>query len=165
MLMNCVLISLRLNAEGLKTGVSRRIKFNVDGSVRGKPGPAGIERVLRDSNGKVICLFSKFVSVTDSNTVELWAIRKAVQLCITNPNLKDRDIAVISDSKVAVAWVNSEEVGNVAHMNTIYEIRNCMRSKCSIEVLYESRAFNSFADSLAKMGSSKNGDFVEWRDL
>ena len=30
------------------------LKFNVDGSARGNPGPAGIRGVLRDSKGKVL---------------------------------------------------------------------------------------------------------------
>lgn len=29
------------------------LKFNVDGSARGNPGPAGIRGVLRDSKGKL----------------------------------------------------------------------------------------------------------------
>ncbi|KAK2639559.1 hypothetical protein Ddye_027354 [Dipteronia dyeriana] len=101
-------------------------------------GPYGIGGVLRDANGK---------------------------LCFANPNLRDHDIAVISDSKVAVSWVNNDEIENVAHVNSIYEIRSCMRYGCSIEVVYESRVFNSFTDSLAKMGFSKTGDFMEWGDL
>ncbi|KAK3227605.1 hypothetical protein Dsin_007467 [Dipteronia sinensis] len=140
-------------------------KFNVDGSVRGKPGPAGIGGVLRDSNGKVWCLFSKFVGVTDSNTVELWAIKKAVQLCSENPELRGREVEVVSDSKVAVSWVNDKDFGSLAHVNAIYNIRYCCSSFGNLEVTYDSRAFNSFADSLAKMGSSMVGDFVVWGDL
>ena len=34
-----------------------------------------------------------------------------------------------------------------------------------LQVVYESRIFNSFADSLAKMGSNEGGDFVEWSDV
>ncbi|KAK2654613.1 hypothetical protein Ddye_014469 [Dipteronia dyeriana] len=33
------------------------------------------------------------------------------------------------------------------------------------EVIYESRVFNSFADSLAKMGANFDGDFMEWGDV
>ncbi|KAK3206432.1 hypothetical protein Dsin_020478 [Dipteronia sinensis] len=120
--------------------------------------------MLRDLNGKVMCLFSNFVGITDSNTAELWAFKKAVQLCIANPELWGRDIAVVSDSKVAVSWVNDEDFGNIGHINSIYDIRSSMSYFGSLEVVYDSRAFNSFADSLAKMGSSIVGDFVEWGD-
>ena len=37
------------------------LKFNIDGTSRGKPGSAGIGGVLRDSNGKVLCLFSFYM--------------------------------------------------------------------------------------------------------
>ena len=39
------------------------LKFNVDGSSRGKPGPSGIGGVLRDSCGKILCLFSFSVGI------------------------------------------------------------------------------------------------------
>ncbi|KAI9161242.1 hypothetical protein LWI28_015677 [Acer negundo] len=43
------------------------LKFNVDGSAKGKPGPVGIGGVLRDSRGKILCLFfSFFVGNEDS---------------------------------------------------------------------------------------------------
>ena len=35
--------------------------FNVDGSSKGKPGPVGMGGVLRDSNGKVLCMFEEKV--------------------------------------------------------------------------------------------------------
>ncbi|KAK3231286.1 hypothetical protein Dsin_003167 [Dipteronia sinensis] len=60
------------------------LKFNVDGSSRGKPEPAGIREVLRDSNGKFLCLFSFSVGIADSNSTEIWAIQKAVELCLAN---------------------------------------------------------------------------------
>ncbi|KAK3218927.1 hypothetical protein Dsin_012897 [Dipteronia sinensis] len=98
--------SNKINDKRIKDWIPRdkdKLKFNVHGSVRGKPGPEGIGGVLRDSNGKVLCLFSKFMGVTDSNTAELWAIKKAVQLCTENPKLRGRDVEVVSDSKVAVS--------------------------------------------------------------
>ncbi|KAK2635350.1 hypothetical protein Ddye_030142 [Dipteronia dyeriana] len=103
------------------------LKFNVDGSSKGKPGPSGIGGVLRDSYGKVLCLFSAFSGILDSNVADLWAIKRAVELCFSNLLLRGRDILVVRVSKVAVAWVNK--------------------------------------DSLAKMGSSKMGDFVKWSDV
>ncbi|KAK3220004.1 hypothetical protein Dsin_013974 [Dipteronia sinensis] len=68
--------------------------------------------------------------------------------------LGGKDIAVVSDSKMAVAWINKEDFGNLAHINSIYDIRSCMSNFGNLEVVYDSRAYNSFADSLAKMGSS-----------
>ncbi|KAK2657188.1 hypothetical protein Ddye_010240 [Dipteronia dyeriana] len=67
-------------------------KFNVDGSVKGKSGPSGIGGVLRDLNGKVLCLFSYYMGILDSNTAELWAIKRAVELIYSNHNLIGHEI-------------------------------------------------------------------------
>lgn len=47
------------------------LKLNVDGATRGKPGPAGIGGVLRNSSGVVLFMFSKHVGVCNSNEVEV----------------------------------------------------------------------------------------------
>ncbi|KAK3219977.1 hypothetical protein Dsin_013947 [Dipteronia sinensis] len=141
------------------------LKFNVDGSVRGKPGPAGIGGVLRNSNGKVLCLFSYYMGRADSNAAEIWAIKRAVELCLSNPMLRGRDIEVVSDSKVAVSWVTKEDFGNLAYVDAIYDIQSGINYHGCLEAVYNSRAFNSFADSPAKMGSNMLGDFVEWGDF
>ncbi|KAK2639903.1 hypothetical protein Ddye_027698 [Dipteronia dyeriana] len=127
------------------------LKFNVDGSVIGKPGPTGIGGVLRDAS--------------DSNTTELWAVKKAAELCLSNVNLRGRFISIVSDSKVAVSWVNNGNFGNINCVNSVYDIRDIMSSLGGLEVVHDFRAFNSFADSLAKMRSNNCGDFVEWGDF
>ena len=83
----------------------------------------------------------------------------------SNPYLRNRDITVVSDSKVAVSWVNSKEYGKVELVNSIYDIRQILTDNDGIQVVFDSRIFNSFADSLAKMGSNDRGDFVEWSDV
>ncbi|KAK3217841.1 hypothetical protein Dsin_011811 [Dipteronia sinensis] len=103
--------------------------------------------------------FSPFsVGMADSNTAELWAIQKAVQLCVLNIHLKGRDVIVVSDSKVAVSWVNGGDFRNLAHVNSVYDIRNNLSSYGLMEIVYKSRTFNSFADSLAKIGSGSCRD-------
>ncbi|KAK3193617.1 hypothetical protein Dsin_024927 [Dipteronia sinensis] len=106
----------RTNIEDWISPSADILKFNVDGSVIGKPGPSGIGGVLRDLNGKVLCLFSYYMEIMDSNTTELWAITKAVELILSNPNLRGCDIWVVSDSKVAVLWVNNGEFGSIAQV-------------------------------------------------
>ncbi|KAK2651313.1 hypothetical protein Ddye_018802 [Dipteronia dyeriana] len=71
------------------------LKFNVDGSSRGKPGPAGIGGVLRDSYGKILCLFSFYVGIADSNSTEILAVRKAIELVTTNIDLRGKVISVV----------------------------------------------------------------------
>ncbi|KAK2662062.1 hypothetical protein Ddye_000636 [Dipteronia dyeriana] len=135
------------------------LKFNVDSSAKGCPGSAGI---LRDSSGKVICLFFFFLGVHDSNTVEILAIQKAYELCVSRDDLAAMKVLVTSDSKVAVSWVYNEDFGSLCIINIIYEIQSMLRIMGNIEVIYNSRSTNSFADMLAKKGSSMSGNLVIW---
>ena len=59
------------------------LKFNVDGSSRGKPVQAEIRGVLRNSEGEVLLMFSKNIGVCDSNEAEVLAILKGLKLFST----------------------------------------------------------------------------------
>ncbi|KAK3222181.1 hypothetical protein Dsin_009206 [Dipteronia sinensis] len=138
------------------------LKFNVDGSAKGNPGSAGIGGVLRDNLGKVLGLFSENVGVLDSISTELLAIHRAVSLCADITSLIVKEIDIISDSKVAVSWINSEGLGSLKHIKLIYEIRSLLNNLHNARVLFNSRASNSFADSLAKKGSAMEKDCLIW---
>ncbi|KAK2637440.1 hypothetical protein Ddye_032232 [Dipteronia dyeriana] len=58
--------------------------FNVDGSIYVSTRDAGIGRVLRDSRGKVLCLFSFFMGIMDSDSAEVYDIHRACQLLASN---------------------------------------------------------------------------------
>ncbi|KAK3231753.1 hypothetical protein Dsin_003634 [Dipteronia sinensis] len=93
-------------------------KFNLDGSARGKPGPSGIGGVIRDFRVQVLGLFSSFVGIQDSNTA------KACMLCASSLALRNKKITIVSDSKIAVSWVNDKtSIGSLKHVNLIYDIR------------------------------------------
>ncbi|KAK3230293.1 hypothetical protein Dsin_002174 [Dipteronia sinensis] len=140
-------------------------KFNVDGSARGKPGLTGIRGILWDMEGKVHCLFSFLVGSKDSNMTKILAIQKACQLCALNTVLLGSNITIVSDSKVVVSWVNNNDgVGSLKHVDIIYDFR-CLRNMMrGLSIEYNSRATNSLAENLAKMGSNMEGDIVVWGD-
>ncbi|KAK2651427.1 hypothetical protein Ddye_011283 [Dipteronia dyeriana] len=138
------------------------LKFNVDGSARGNPGNAGIGGVFRDNYGKVLSLFSDHIGTLDSISVEILAIHRAVTLCVEMTSLVGREIDIVSDFKVAVTWINSKGMGNLNHVKTIYEICNLLYHLGHTRVIFNSRASNSFADSLAKKGSAMEGDNLIW---
>lgn len=58
------------------------LKFNVDRVERGKRELAGIGGVLRNSNGGVLMIFSKYVGVKDSNEVEVLAILEVLLMFV-----------------------------------------------------------------------------------
>ncbi|KAK3218850.1 hypothetical protein Dsin_012820 [Dipteronia sinensis] len=142
------------------------LKFNVDGSSRGNPGPAGIRGVLRNSDGKILCLFSYHVGIEYSKTSEIMAILKALEVCTSRLVLVDRDIIIASDSKLAVDCKNkTDDFGSLNHVNLIYDIRGFLNILKKVYVIFNPRHSNSFADNLAKKGSLNFCDRLDWGDL
>lgn len=87
---------------------SRELKFNVDGSVKGKQGPASCGGVLHNSDGLVVGIFFSPLRLCDSNFAELMAILKAIHLFVASL-YANCPITIESDSKVALLWVKSLE--------------------------------------------------------
>ncbi|KAK2639264.1 hypothetical protein Ddye_027059 [Dipteronia dyeriana] len=143
---------------------SETLQFNADGSSRGSPGEAGIGGVMRNSNGKVMCIFSSYVGIRNANTAEGQAIRMAVNLCASNPMLAGKEIFISSDSKEAVAWVYSDDFGSPDNLDYIYDIRDKLNFLVKTTVIYNPRTSNAMADLLAKRASNHEGDVLEWNN-
>ncbi|KAK2653607.1 hypothetical protein Ddye_013463 [Dipteronia dyeriana] len=141
------------------------LKFNVDGSTRGAPRAAGMRGVLWTSSGRVMCLFSKHLGHRESNTAGIMVIHKATDIVATNPVFQGRKIIIGSDSKVVVSWVNNNSFESINNVKLIYDIRNNLTKLGNMEVIYNARATNSFADILAKRGSNMEGDLFVCGDL
>ncbi|OMO53069.1 Integrase, catalytic core [Corchorus capsularis] len=82
------------------------LKFNVDGSARGKPGLAGIGGILRDENGKILLKFSKAIKTAESNEAEVCAIKEALLIFLASKWASSAGLIVESDSQNVVAWIN-----------------------------------------------------------
>ncbi|KAK3219719.1 hypothetical protein Dsin_013689 [Dipteronia sinensis] len=87
---------------------------------------------------------------------------EACVLCAGSSTLVGKEVHFISDSMVAVSWVNGSDFGCLKHVKLIYDIKNLLCFLGRTSVLYNSRSSNSFADSLAKKGSNMEGDSVKW---
>ena len=81
---------------------------------------------------------------------------------MNSPVLVGKQVTIISDSKVAVSWVNGSDFGSLEHVNLIYDNRNFLSFLVRTAVIFNPRSTNSFADSLAKKGSNMEGDFFMW---
>lgn len=79
----------------------------LEGSAKGKPGPAGIWGVLRDDKGCVLAIFVASIGIRGSNEAEFLAIVKALEMSLEKEWLKEGSLIVESDSKVALAWIKS----------------------------------------------------------
>jgi len=58
------------------------LKWNIDAFSNGKLGRSRICSVLKDHEGKFLCIFSWFAGNTESNEAEVLAIQKAMLLSI-----------------------------------------------------------------------------------
>lgn len=63
----------RSQLEPIGRGV---MKFNVDGTSRGDPSPAGIGGVLRIHESRKTIMFNESVGIKDSNEAEILSIKK-----------------------------------------------------------------------------------------
>ena len=79
------------------------LKFNVDGSAQGKPGLAGCGGVLKDTDGKVLALFSCLLEPCDANVAELLGIRWAFDIFLSSDRFVGKELVIESDSAVALA--------------------------------------------------------------
>lgn len=76
--MGCGLIKIRKSVLWSCPSLGM-FKFNVDSAVRGKPGPAGIGGVLRNSKSEALFMFFKFVGVCGPNKAKVLTILEALR--------------------------------------------------------------------------------------
>ena len=142
--------------------VSETLMFNVDGSVRGSLGQAGVRGVLQDSTGKVLCVLAENIGIQDCISATIYAISKAYLLCGSRPDVNSKKIIVVSDCKQVVAWINSKGVGDWNYLQQILDIRDMLASLGQVSVEFSPRESNFFADFLAKQGVSGVGNVLMW---
>ncbi|KAK1588519.1 hypothetical protein Q3G72_024303 [Acer saccharum] len=124
----------------------------------GNPGLAGIGGVLRDSNGKILGLFSLHLGLLDAISAEVHAILKACVLCVQTPELRMNSVVIVSDSRQAVYWVDGGGIINSNCVQAICEIKRLLALLGNTMVLYIPRASNTLADILAKKGSGTEAE-------
>ncbi|EOY13380.1 Uncharacterized protein TCM_031941 [Theobroma cacao] len=136
-------------------------KFNIDSSAKGKPGPAGCDGVLRDSDGHVVGLFFCLIGFHDSNFAELMANLKALKLFTATPYTSS-PLIIESDSRVALSWVNSVEKRLWDKWSIFNELDSLCVTLDTVSFKHIFREGNGFADSLAKYGVNNNTSFSAW---
>ncbi|XP_010670879.1 uncharacterized protein LOC104887825 [Beta vulgaris subsp. vulgaris] len=141
------------------------LKWNVDASLHPHLMRTSIGGVLRDHNGKFICLFSSPIPFMEINTAEIFAIHKAMKICKDFNHLHGKKFIVESDSKNAVAWCK-EKFGGPWNIQFILNyIRNISSPELQFEICHRGRSSNSVSDGLAKLGLSRQDDFLAWLEL
>jgi ribonuclease HI len=93
------------------------LKWNVDGSSLGKPGPSGIDGVLQNHHGHLLGMFSVPVGILDSNIAELRVIVKAIELSASNCLLHHQHLIIESDSANVISWMHKPHIRPWKHHN------------------------------------------------
>ena len=62
--------------------MDKGLKFNVDGSAYGNPGPAGCGGILHNERGRILALFSSSLGILDPNIAEVMAIKMALGMFV-----------------------------------------------------------------------------------
>lgn len=85
------------------------MKFNVDDSSHGKPGPTGCGDILRDVPGSGKDLFSSPLGYMCSNEVELIDIKATLHLYASSQWVHPVPIVLEFDFVVVVSWVCNKD--------------------------------------------------------
>ncbi|KAL4354547.1 hypothetical protein GQ457_06G016540 [Hibiscus cannabinus] len=94
-------------AVSSKVGVP---KVNIDGSIRGKPGPNGCDKdVVRDENDTILAIFSSLLGILDSNLVEVYAILHGLLLLLSPQWVIFSSVVIESNSIIVVSWILNKE--------------------------------------------------------
>ncbi|OMO61164.1 Endonuclease/exonuclease/phosphatase [Corchorus capsularis] len=138
------------------------LKFNVDGSARGKPGPGGIGGILRDHEGNCMVEFSKSVGRVDSNEAEFCVIREAILIYSASPWALSHPLIIESDSLNACGWINNPSGVPWKLRNISMNIDQLKTKIASWSIDNVPREQNSEADALAKSGVDRDLDYLNF---
>lgn len=139
-----------------------KVKWNVDGSSKWKPGPAGIGGILRNDQGITIALFAASVGIRDSNEAEFMAIVFALEMSIQQEWLKEIEIIIETVSRNALAWINRKEECPWKLRFHCNKLRNLLLLLKNVTFVHRNREANHFEDSLAKEGAEMEGTWSMW---
>lgn len=114
----------------------------------------GYRGVLRDHDGRFICLFSSPIPSMKINHAEIYAIHRAIKISSSIDSLSQSRITMESDSCNAIKWCNGEACGPWNLSFVINGIRGAMRRGIGIEIVFKNRESNVVADFFFETGTN-----------
>ncbi|XP_048491371.1 uncharacterized protein LOC125492703 [Beta vulgaris subsp. vulgaris] len=138
------------------------LKWNVDASVNPLQSRAAIGGVLRNKDGKFMCVFSSPIPFMEINCAEILAIHRAIMLSLYCETTKSSKLVLESDSSNAVLWSNGDRCGPWNMHHHLNFIRNARKKHLDISISHMGRSANSIADALAKQGLHRQEEFIAW---
>lgn len=116
----------------------------VDGGARGNPGPAGIGVVLRNSDGKMVKEFNKYIGVATNNVAEYSAVVYGLQEALIE---KADEIELFVDSELVARQLKGEYKVKSPHIRSLFE-----------QAIHLIKGFNSFVINQIPREKNKEAD-------
>ncbi|KAL6575587.1 hypothetical protein OROHE_000964 [Orobanche hederae] len=137
-------------------------KLNTDGAVKGNPGPAAAEGIVRGHDGATVFCVWEFIGVQTNTFAELHGIWRGLQLC------RDRgldNIWVEVDSAIAIKLIHNKSTAQWQAQTLITKILKLLEN-FNYRLSHIYREGNSVADFLANPGCDHRDFFCsDGRDL
>lgn len=137
-------------------------KINVDGSALGKPGPAGIGAVIRDSTGETILVISRYIGEADYSYAELMAVHEILFVLVHGHGFPLPRTIIESDSSVVVSWLTGGTRYPWYYDRELLVTKGMLSMIGGLSIHHIHRERNAFADSMAKRGARREPDLLEW---
>lgn len=138
------------------------LKWNVDASFDPNLSQAASGGVLISDQGIFICILSSPIPYMEINSVEVYAIFRALKIASSSERIKRHTLIIESDSINVVRWCNEDVGGPWSLSFNLNFIRNVRRSWMNVYIIHKEQSTNAVADTLAKQGLRRIDDFLAW---
>lgn len=135
------------------------VKLNTDGSFDPATGMASTGRILRDSNGRWLGSFHRYLLANSSLMAEFWALRDGLNFAKEEHVTK---LEVETDALGVIQLLNDHEMANHPLGNILLDCRSARSLMEAFEVVtikHVYREANWCADALAKDAPVLVGDY------
>jgi ribonuclease HI len=153
---------LQIGSHNWTPPLSRFLKLNFDGAVKGNPGVAGAGGVIKDNGGTIIRIYTRNMGNSTKNADEFGALERGLKILsrerMTNTIVEGDSTLVINTKK---RLQNGTRVGKVQRHwrleHSLYKIQEHLRTLNTMELCMVRRLANELTDRLANEGVSKEG--------
>ena len=133
----------------------KKISLYIDGGARGNPGPAGIGIVLRDTKGRKIKEFNKYIGVATNNIAEYNALIYGLQEALIE---RADEVALNMDSELVAQQLRGEYRVKNPNIRPFFEqALHLMSGFKKVEINHIPRDKNKEADKLVNKAINLGG--------
>jgi ribonuclease HI len=166
------LSQLQVGERNWKLPPEGSLKLNFDEASKGNPGRTCIGGAIRDSQGKIIQLYTRSLGNSTNNTAEFGALETGLEILhregMTNIVVEGYSILVINTVR---KLQNDTKVGNIQqHWHLAYspqKIQEHLQTGTIMELRWIRMSTNGLADRISNEGVDKEGSEMDstWNNI